>query len=235
MIVATGALFLLVAEGIAPMPSSASTPKATISTKDFPSLGICQSGLSKALMLSYPNVRGMSRSPITETFGKPVEEPIVTEPVENHVGTRPSPAASITESLRNATLPWYTNATLSKKITNDPNALSQFVETIAWFRNANKQESYLQQISRVNESQFMVPGKNIIKVKYLGESSQISVPNSVYVVATTMPDAPVLVFYSLRIGALVTTFAFYGGKGLDVASTSQYVNLGVQVMFEVCS
>lgn len=223
-----------VLSALPPQLSGASPSATSKATRPFPSLGTCRSGKPSDYVLTAFEVSGMSTVSVTQTLNQPIYEPVVTEPVENHVGIRDAPKVAITESLRNASLPNYTNATPSSTDHTYPNSTNEVIETIAWFNNAKKRSSYLQKISRVNPSQFTVVGKKKIKVQYLGSSAQISIPNSAYIVATTMPAAPKLVFYTLRLGSFIITFAFYGGTNLGVPSTSRFVNFGAQDLLTMC-
>jgi hypothetical protein len=62
----------------------------------------------------------------------------------------------------------------------------------------------------------------------------IAIPNSIYIVGTTIPDAPVLVFHTPHFGTMVTKFEFYGGRDITVASTTHFVNLAMQQLIQVC-
>lgn len=228
-------IMLVTAISIPLSPSGASATRASISTNPFPSLGACQSRKASDYLLASTDFKGWTTSSIAETRGSPVVEPIVTEPVENHVLVRIRPTIAITGSLHNSILPWYEGSASSQSVIVNSTKINQSIETIAWFKNLNDQAAYFRQIAVVDESQLTVVGTTKIQVKYLRSSNLISAPNSIYIVSTTMPDAPKLVFYSLKFGSFVTTFAFYGGKKLDIGLTSQYVNLGLQRLFASCS
>lgn len=215
---------------VAPPPSGASSTKSL-----FPSLGVCQSKNATNYVLSSSAFPGSPRPTIATTRGKRVIEPMLTEPAAVGVAVNAVPAVSISESLGDPKMPKYNSTVSSALVKEHPGAIGEFIETIAWFRSTREEKSYFNQIVRVSRSQYSAPQSKGIKVRYLGDSNLISIPNSVYLVKTSMPDAPVLVFYTLRLGSFVTTYAFYGGADLNVASTDRYLDLASQQMLSACS
>jgi hypothetical protein len=218
---------------IAPPPQSGASQPSTKANQ--PSLGSCTSGISTKYAIPPGLIPGLEKRALTESRGKPVSEPIATEPVMNEVQVNSVPSAAITESLHDPKLPLYDDAIGRATVREHPTSINEAIETIAWFKSAKRENSYERQLSRVSSSQFSVGGSRTIKVKYLGSSDQVSLPNSVYSVSTTMPNAPTLLFYVVRFGTFVTTFAFYGGSSLAATTTSIYVNLGEQQVVWACT
>jgi hypothetical protein len=218
---------------IVPPPQSAASAPST--NKGLPSLGSCSSRITTRFAMPGASIPTLVRRGLVETQGKPISEPVVTEPVMNEVEVNAFPSIAITESLHDPNLPLYNDAVGNATVREHPSAINEAIETIAWFKSVKDEDSYYRQLSRVSSSQFSVGGSRTIRVKYLDTSEQLAWPNSIYTVVTTMPNAPTLLFYVLRFGAFVTSFAFYGGSHLATSSTNQYVNLGVRELVSACS
>jgi hypothetical protein len=231
-------LAIAIAMGVAPglfvQQAGAAPAHGTKAQVSFGTLGACRPANRAWYLPSAYEIGGMSSPVVTTVVGRPLTEPIVTEPIESYFGPKPAPAIAITESLSNATLPSFRSTMNGAAIATHPHAIVQFVESIASFHRIRSRNVFINRMSRVDMSQQQLAGRKTIRVVYPPSSPAISLPNSIYIVTTTMPNAPVLVFYTLHFGLLVTTFAFYGGRDLSVVSTVKYVNRAEQQLIRVC-
>jgi hypothetical protein len=98
--------------------------------------------------------------------GQPWFEPIVTEPIENHIGVKPAPAIAITESPSNAKLPSYASSTESAGISANRHAIVHFVQSISSFTKTGASNAVISKMSRVNSSKNLASGKRKIRVPY---------------------------------------------------------------------
>ncbi len=186
------------------------------------------------LTLSPLNLSGFAQESVTREKNAWVSEPIVTEPVENHVGVSTKPSFVVVDSLANQSLLPYRGIVPQSNPRLFSRGVDEVIETLAFFSNPKARFAYESQVSRVDGTQFLVVGKSKIRVHYLGPSTQISLPNSVYEVDTTMPAAPRLVFFTVRVSSVVATFAIYGGDSLTSNLTSSIVNSGLQRLMAQC-
>jgi hypothetical protein len=116
-----------------------------------------------------------------------------------------------------------------------PSSMIEFIETVTTLRSKTQADK-LRLLDNTPDA-FVLSQENSYGAEILYQNVQsdlFSIPNSIFSMRTTIPNAPVLIDYTFEFGRTVANFQIYGGRQVSTNGTFKYINRAVSRLLSVC-